>query len=236
MRPMFSYMGSKWRLAKKYGPPQTNLVIEPFAGGACYSLYWNAPKVILYDLNPYIAGIWQYLIKAKESEILSLPIDFESTDDLQIPQEAKWLIGFWITKGNTNPNKTRSAWAKKYRNAGTCVVWTEQARARVAKQTAHIRDWKCYCSDYRECLDVEADWFIDPPYSVAGKSYKFSDVDYTQLAQFCLNRQGRITVCENEGATWMPFTPFASVAGTHGKDRTGVSHEVVYQKELVARK
>jgi site-specific DNA-adenine methylase len=69
LRPMFSYMGSKWRIAKLYGRPSTNLVIEPFAGAACYSLYWNAPKVLLYDLNPIVAGVWKYLTKVKESEI-----------------------------------------------------------------------------------------------------------------------------------------------------------------------
>lgn len=229
---MFSYMGSKWRLAKKYGAPKTNIVIEPFAGGACYSLYWNVPKAILYDLNPIIAGIWKYLIKVKESEILSLPIDFESTDDLQIPQEAKWLIGFWITKGNTNPNKTRSAWARQYRNAGNCVVWSEAVRERIAKQLSSIRDWKVYNADFRDCPNIKADWFIDPPYQVAGKCYKFSEINFQELAQFCLQRKGRVTVCENSGANWLPFKPFASAAATNGKDRVGVSHEVVYQREI----
>jgi site-specific DNA-adenine methylase len=227
MRPMFSYMGSKWRLAKKYGAPKHNLVIEPFAGGACYSLYWEAPKVLLYDLNPAVAGIWKYLIAAKESEILSLPIEFETTTELDIPQEAKWLIGFWITKGNTNPNKRRSAWARQYQNSGNCLVWGEQTRARIAAQLQKIRDWQIRCEDYRNCPDILADWFIDPPYSVAGKAYKFSKIDYVELSDFCQNRRGRVIVCENEGATWMPFEPFAHAAGTHGKVRSGVSKEVV---------
>jgi site-specific DNA-adenine methylase len=229
MKPMFSYLGSKWRLAKKYGPPQTNLTIEPFAGGACYSLYWNIPNVILYDKNPIIAGIWDYLIKTKEQEILALPIDFESTNDLLIPQEAKWLIGFWLTKGNVNPNKTRSVWGKQYRHLNNCIVWNEYVRTRISIQVSKIRNWKCYCKDYIECPDIEADWFIDPPYEVAGKCYKFSNIDYKQLAQFCLNRKGKITVCENEGATWLPFEPFSVAAGTHGKVRRGISYEAVYQ-------
>lgn len=173
-------MGSKWRLAKQYGPPQTDLVIEPFAGAACYSLFWNVPKAILYDLNPVIAGIWSYLIRAKESEIQSLPIDFETVDELvEIPQEARWLIGFWITKGNTRPNKSRSAWAREYRNSGDCKVWGEAVRVRLASQVSKIRNWEVYCSDYRNSPNVTADWFIDPPY------------------------------CENKGATWLPFVTFA---------------------------
>jgi site-specific DNA-adenine methylase len=227
---MFSYMGSKWRLARKYGPPQTNLIVEPFAGGACYSLYWNAPKVILYDLNPVIAGIWQYLIKVKESEILALPVDFETVDDLRISQEAKWLIGFWLGKGRSTPGKSRSAWARQFNHTSYSAIWCSKRREKIAQQLANIRDWKIYCADYRECPDVEADWFVDPPYSIAGKCYKFSDVNYEELARFCLSRKGRLTVCENDGADWLPFKPFAAASGTHGKVRTGVSFESVYQQ------
>lgn len=221
---MFSYMGSKWRIAKMYGPPQTDLVIEPFAGGACYSLYWNAPKVILYDLNPYIAGIWQYLIRAKESEILNLPIDFETTDKLNICEEAKWLIGFWITKGNVHPNKSRSAWARQYRNSGDCKVWGLPARSRIAKQVGAIRGWESHCADYKSCPDVSADWFIDPPYTVAGKHYPFPGINYEELAEFCRGRKGRVTVCENAGADWLPFRPLVSA-----RAMLRPSHEVIHQ-------
>jgi hypothetical protein len=225
-------MGSKWRIAKKYGPPQTKLVIEPFAGAACYSLYWNAPKVILYDLNPYIAGIWQYLIKASETEILKLPIDFESTDDLKICEEAKWLIGFWITKGNVHPNKSRSAWARQYRNSGYCKVWGEAVRDRILMQLHKIRDWKSFHGDYTDAPNVKADWFIDPPYIVAGKHYPFSDLNYLDLASFCQSRKGRVTVCENKGAKWLPFKPFVTARGMTGKKGIRTSIEVVYQNEI----
>jgi site-specific DNA-adenine methylase len=234
MRPMFSYMGAKWRIAKKYGAPVTRLVIEPFAGSACYSLYWNAPKVLLYDLNPVIDGIWKYLIKAKESEINKLPIDFQNVDDLKIPQEAKWLIGFWITKGNVCPSKTRSAWARQYRNSGDCKVWGEAARSRIAQQVRNIRDWKSFCADYRECPDVDADWFIDPPYIIAGKHYPCSNIDYTILAKFCLERKGRVTVCENDGANWLPFETFIVARAMTGKKGVRTSRESVFQIEEAA--
>jgi site-specific DNA-adenine methylase len=194
VRPMFSYMGAKYRLAKKYGQPKYDLVIEPFAGSACYSLYWNVEKAILYDLNPCISGIWEYLIRASESEILSLPVDFDTVDDLQIPQEAKWLIGFWITKGNVHPNKKRAAWARQYRHSGDCKVWSESVRSRLAQQVSKIRRWEIHCKDYRDCPNIEAQWFVDPPYELAGKNYPFSVQEYTQLAEFCRTRNGAVTV------------------------------------------
>jgi site-specific DNA-adenine methylase len=226
---MFSYMGSKWRLAKRYGAPLTNVVVEPFAGAACYALYHNVPKAILFDLNPHIAGIWDYLIKTKESEILKLPLDFENVDELKICPEAKWLIGFWITKGNVHPNKSRSAWARKYRNSGDCKVWGEAARLRISKQVNNIRDWEIRCEDYRKSPNIRADWFIDPPYEVAGKHYTYSEIDYDDLAKFCLSRKGPVTVCENRGAEWLPFTKFVSARAMTGKNGARVSHEVVFQ-------
>lgn len=226
---MFSYMGSKWRLAKKYGKPEYDLVIEPFAGGACYSLYWEVPKALLFDLNPAVAGIWKYLISAKESEIRALPVDFETTENLKIPQEAKWLIGFWIGKGRTSPAKMRSAWGRQYRSSTNCRVWGEPLRERIAKQISKIRQWQIRCESYENAPHIKADWFIDPPYEVQGKNYPCSYVNYEELAIFSRSRNGRVIVCENEGATWLPFIPFAEIRGCKGTGRSGVSREVVYQ-------
>jgi site-specific DNA-adenine methylase len=225
---MFSYMGAKWRIAKLYGAPTTGLVIEPFAGSGCYSLFWNIPVAHLYDVNPIVAGIWDYLIKVPESEVRALPIDFESVDDLQIPQEARWLIGFWITKGNVHPNKTRSQWARTYRNSGDCKVWGEAARARIASQVGRIRGWKSFNTSYENCPDVKADWFIDPPYTVAGKHYPHSQVDYVHLAEFVRNRKGRVMVCENGDADWLPFKPLVSTRANTIKGVVRTSAETVY--------
>jgi site-specific DNA-adenine methylase len=225
---MFSYMGAKWRTAKKYGRPHHPIVVEPFAGSACYSLYWNVQKAILYDCNPIIAGIWEYLITVSESEVLALPVDFDTVDDLYIPQEAKWLIGFWITKGNVHPNKSRAAWARQYRHSGDCKVWGEAARSRISKQVSQIREWEIHCQDYRDIQNIEAQWFIDPPYQIAGKHYPFSDVDFNHLADYCRSRKGSVIACENAGADWLPFKPFADARAMIGQNRTGVSKEVVW--------
>ncbi len=232
MRPMFSYMGSKWLLAKRYPAPKHDLVIEPFAGGACYSLYYNAPKVLLYEIYPVVAEMWKYLIAVNESEVLALPLDFESVDDLNICQEAKWLIGFWITKGNTHPNKSRSAWGRKYRDSPDCKVWGAAVRNRISKQVSQIRNWQVRCEDYKNAPDVAADWFIDPPYRIAGKHYPFSKLNYEELADFCLSRRGNVICCENAGADWLPFEPFADARGAEGPLRSGISREVVFQQNV----
>lgn len=228
MRPMFSYFGSKWLLAKRYGPPKHNLVIEPFAGSAAYSLYWNAPKVLLIDIFPEIVGIWQFLIKATPREIRTLPLDFDHIDDLKIPQEAKWLIGYWIKKASVTAGKSRTAWARQYRHSGDCKVWGEVARERIANQLPGIRGWKVKLGNWADAPNMKATWFIDPPYQVAGKHYNFSNINYDALAKFCCSRKGQLFVCENDGANWLPFKLLHKARGTFGHMRTGVSNEVVY--------
>lgn len=71
------------------------------------------------------------------------------------------------------------------------------------------------CADYRQMPNVEATWYIDPPYdNRAGSYYVHADVD-------C----GQVIVCENEGATWLPFRPFATLkAGVNGRG----SREVIF--------
>jgi site-specific DNA-adenine methylase len=55
---------------------------------------------------------------------------------------------------------------------------------------------------------MEATWFVDPPYNnKAGSHYKCGskDIDYNNLAEWCRSRRGQVMVCENAGATWLPF-------------------------------
>lgn len=233
MKPMFSYFGSKYKLAKRYGAPRHDTVIEPFAGSAAYSLYWEPKRVILIEKNPIIVGIWKYLIGADEQEIRSLPLDFESVNGLDIPREAKHLIGFWIGKGKTTPAITKSKWGKQYASSPDCKVWSAASRERVASQLLKIRNWEVIEGDYKDAPDIEAHWFIDPPYQIAGKRYKVNDVDYGELAEWSKSRQGFVQVCENEGADWMPFKPFHSVNTYHHMKDNGArvakySNEVLY--------
>src|SRR5262245_51272631 len=100
IEPFFSYYGSKHSFAWRYPAPHYDTIVEAFAGSAAYSLHYCDRKVILYDVDPVIAGLWNYLIHVKRSEILSLPgcEDLRDLPDRKIPQEAKWLIGFWLSK------------------------------------------------------------------------------------------------------------------------------------------
>lgn len=234
MKPMFSYFGSKYKLAKRYGEPHHEVVIEPFAGSAAYSLFWEPKRVILVEKNPVIANIWKYLIHADESEILALEIDFQSVNELDIPLAAKHLIGFWIGKGKTTPGITKSKWGKQYALSPDCKVWGSAVRNRIASQLHKIRHWEVIEGDYTLAPNIEAHWFIDPPYTGAGKQYKINDVNYNNLAEWSLCRNGYVQVCENGGAAWLPFKDFHAVNTYHHMKENGIrqakySHEVLYE-------
>ena len=58
-----------------------------------------------------------------------------------------------------------------------------------------------------------------------GKYYKYNNIDYRHLAEWCKSRKG---LCEQEGADWLPFKPFRSIKACAGKYRKGKSKEVIY--------
>jgi hypothetical protein len=98
MQPFFLYYGGKWRLADRLGPPQRDHVIEPFAGSAGYSCFWEPKKVTLIERDPLVYGVWKFLQKVSPSELLRLPSNISHADELlsRVCEEAKWLIGFWF--------------------------------------------------------------------------------------------------------------------------------------------
>ena len=229
LRPFFSYYGGKWRVAKKHYPaPQHNVIVEPFAGSAGYALRYADRQVILVERDPVVAAVWRYLIRVSAHEVLSLPIEFDSVDELSVCQEAKWLIGFWLNRGVSRPRKSPSRWMREGIRPGS--FWGEQVRARVAFQVQAIRHWMLIEGDYTKAPQMEATWFVDPPYQLAGKHYHHGskDLDFEKLGQWCRAQRGQVLVCENEGADWLPFAPLADIRTARRGKR---SREVLWVKE-----
>lgn len=89
--------------------------------------------------------------------------------------------------------------------------------------------WKIYKDDYNNIENIEATWFIDPPYQKGGNYYhstvnnKF--IDYENLKNWCLSRNGEIIVCENTSADWMNFTELVDLNGQLHK-----TTEVIYHR------
>jgi len=224
LKPFLTYFGGKWRVAPYYPEPQYSTIIEPFAGAAGYSMhYWNR-QIILNDLDPEIASMWQWLISADPLEVMSIPTKIWSLDEApDLIPEARLLLSRWLQSGWPTGTKNKSSKAIKMPSG----VWSDAIRLRIASQLKYIRHWQVTSLSYDELDNQEATWFIDPPYQVAGRAYRCSSdkIDFNHLAQWCQSRYGQVMVCENEGADWLPFEEFGQFAGLKCG---GATTEVLY--------
>jgi hypothetical protein len=208
LRPFWQYYGGKWRDAVHYEPPKHGVIVEPFAGAAGYSCRYPDRDVVLVDASPVVAGIWRWLISASPDDILSIGDIPEggTVDDLDAPQEARWLAGFWCNLGAAHPRKRPSRWSLMPENQGQAKAWGAKVRTRIATQVPRIRHWQVIEGDYTAAPNVAATWFIDPPYrGRAGKHYRHQPGDFDALGAWCRTRQGQVMVCEGPGADWLPF-------------------------------
>jgi len=227
MKPFFTYYGGKYRIAPHYPAPKYPTIIEPFAGSAGYALRHHKSNVLLFDANPKVCAVWQYLISVSEKEILSLPEKFEDVRQLDICDAAKWLIGFWLNKGCVSPCNVPSAWMREGTRPNS--FWGRVIKERIAAQVDSIRHWKCEQIDFLTLQNREATWFVDPPYfGKAGSLYIHSDLDYDLLGMWCETRQGQVIVCEMEGANWLPFSEFRTAKSTEGKRGKKQCKEVIW--------
>lgn len=241
LAPFWRYLGGKRRTAKRYPAPRYDTIIEPFAGSAGYSLCYASRRIILVERYAVIAEIWRYLIKVKASEIHRLPL-VDSVDDLptRTPQAARDLIGFCLNAATTTPCRNLSAGFRRQRieHPSWSAGWDELHRARVAAQVEQIRHWTIIEGDYTVAPTILATIFVDGPYNnPAGQRYHERprgtqaerDAWYAELGDWCRRRRGQVIVCENAGATWLPFERFETLKP--GLNKREGSREVIWTNE-----
>ena len=167
-------------------------------------------------------------VDANAEGVFSIP-DLQpdwSVDNLKVSQEAKWLVGFWLNRGIASPRKSPSKWMRDGIRPGS--FWGPRVRHTIASQVDSIRHWQVHNCSYLECPTPRAaTWFVDPPYEGAGRHYRFGSahIDFAALAAWCKSRPGQVIVCENKGATWLPFRELADVKTTRADRR---SREVMW--------
>lgn len=214
---MFYYYGRKKQISKYYPSSQFDTIVEPFAGAAAYSTFKDNWKknVILIEKDEKVFKIWDWLInEATQQEIINLPdlkIGEKSSDFLHIIH-AVTKMAFHF--------KTIKVTAVLKRNWGISK--------RIMSQNLHkVKHWQILNEDYSNAPDVEATWFIDPPYKgSAGLGYKHSSkfLDYGKLAKWAQNRKGEVIFCEGKEGDYLPFEPLIDLKGVAGK----VNKEFIY--------
>lgn len=223
---MFYYYGRKEKIFSYYPKPKYGTIIEPFAGSAAYSMNYYDRDVILIEKDKRIADLWAYLIDVSSDEILSLPllVKGQSLNDEQfnyLTDNQKSLIGFFLNPGSAQPKKS----------PGNFCGWNEKNRLKLSNDVNKVKHWTIINGDYRQIENIEATWFVDPPYQGnGGKYYKHGNknFDYETLKDWCLERNGELIVCENSEATWMDFKPLVEIQGQKHKTK-----EVIFYQNIV---
>lgn len=205
---MFSYYGSKSKIVDYYPPPKHKRIIEPFAGSARYSLKYWQNDVLLVDKYHIIVRTWKWLQQCSENDIRKLPIMKlgETLDNYDLSEDEKIFMGFIVQQGTTGLRKTVSSYA---------VDGIATQLNNVATQLHKIKHWEIKQASFDELENLEATWFIDPPYQFGGHEYKCSnkEIDFNYLAEWCKSRNGQVIVCENTKADWLPFKPMVDMQG-----------------------
>ena len=220
---MFYYYGRKKQIAKYYPIPHCDTIVEPFAGAAAYSLYGNNWKknVILIEKDIKVFQIWDWLINsATVEEIKKLPdlkVGEKSSEVLHIIHAAT-KMAFQFKTIKVTPVLERN--------------W-EISRRVFAENLYKVKHWTIINGDYSDAPDIEATWFIDPPYKGdAGMGYRHSSkmLNYENLSKWALNRKSEVIFCEGCNGDYLPFKPLLNLKGIAGKE----SKEMIYYKSDVA--
>lgn len=213
---MFYYYGAKHSNAHRYPAPKHDLIVEPFAGSAGYAVYHlihgNADRAILVEKDPRVVALWHRLLAMTPDEVRSIPIPAigEKTDDFFVMTAA---TGNAVAKCRQMTVTSRMPRIVEFQKDRVAV-----ALAAIGGRVEVIE------GDYSIAPDVEATWFIDPPYQVQplkgnsaktvwpqGQGYRpgcqASDLDFIKLAEWCKAREGQVLVAEQRGADWLPFLP-----------------------------
>lgn len=208
----FRYFGGKKALARHYPPPRHRTLVEPFAGSAGYALWHATPdhEVILIERDPRVVTLWQRLKRMSLDELMGIecpPLGGRCTEPL-------------VNLTTASENTMRSRRFHDSQVTGRMVEKWPGSRDYIARKLELIRNWIVVEGDYSDAPNVDATWFIDPPYSPRPNQARGSrgdgyapecnsrTIDYAQLAGWSRSRRGQVIVCEQDGAEWLPFSPF----------------------------
>ena len=206
---VFYYFGSKERLSAKYPSPTRRTIIEPFAGSAGYArLHWEH-NVILVEKDERVVELWERLRRMTPEQALSIPppVVGERSSDLLVMLRAASehsLTGEYLTV----TERMVSRWPNLLR--------------RIAANIPKVQHWRIIHGDYTDAPDIDATWFIDPPYEMMKRGYRESGLDHPALGSWCRERTGQVIVCEQDGADWLPFVPLAEMTTTNNTRKTEV--------------
>jgi len=231
--PLFKWFGSKWTASKHYPTPKYESVIEPFAGGAGYSLRHFATKVTIAETDPHISQLWKWIVtEATETDVRAIPLGLPIGTDIReigLSDGQALLLKTWQRTNNVGSCWTISSWGN------LSGQWTENTRSRVASEIHLVKHWTVVDDGLALMKNhlEPATWFVDPPY-FSNYKYRQDLLDYTKLGTTVRNLLGQVIVCEarcpvtNEIPPWLPFVDSHCVVTSRRK-----ANQHHHSKELI---
>lgn len=241
LKSAFSFYGGKGRIAHRYPAPRHRMIIEPFAGAAGYSMYWAEPdrrlrgggpghQVTLSDIDPITVGMWQWLKSREALEYIPRVPETITAGTLISERFVGWpapMIHLLQAEANQGTQGARGVHDQVTTMGAKC--WP-RVRRKLEWARSKCVYWTILQEPYYALPNVEATWFIDPPYQGdAGRRYRCGsqNIDFAHLAQWALARRGQVIVAEGAGASWLPFRPLMDRAGIKSR------YQVSSRKELM---
>jgi hypothetical protein len=227
----FSYYGGKSKLAHLYPPPVFDTIVEPFCGGASYSFKYYERNVILNDLDEETSSIWTLLTSKTAAEIVEryVPLSVRAGD------RVSELVPDWpglraLLRAEANQGTQGARGCHDQITVRGAVIWNRNLKKKLLTVVIpRVSHWRVVSADYTDLPNQRATWFVDPPYAnAAGNCYRLSYINYNHLASWCKSRKGQTIVCENAGATWLPFTPLTKRRGFVSSYQKSDAMEVVW--------
>jgi hypothetical protein len=162
-----------------------------------------AQRVILVEKDPRVCEIWHQLLSMDVDELLDYPI----------PKAGERTSDFLLM---TSACSNRIARTQEMTVTSRMPVVLKRMFKQIASVLPHVKGRvEIVEGDYTKAPDIEATWFIDPPYHVNGRAQSrgmgyaegcnSASLDYEALAGWCRSRRGQKIVCEQAGADWLPF-------------------------------
>lgn len=225
----FAYYGAKHGLAPKYPRPRHDVIVEPFAGSAAYSVHHAAriDHAILIDADEKLVELWHEIQGMTEHDVdlIGRQLDGERITHPIIGGIAGGTQMEGLLAGRTRAvtPRMRGGWPS--------------VRNRIVRSLPHVKRWTIIHGSYHDAPDIDATWFVDPPYqengTMAGAGYRCpaSSIDFDHLGDWCRDRRGCTIVCEQSPADWLPFHPFATQCNGNQVSQSN-RHELIWRSDF----